>query len=223
MQRNNRAIIIYSGGMDSFTLLNELVRSGIDVRCVSFDYGQRHSKELSFAAKVCGLLGVPHAVVDMRQIGAQLLPGSSLTSLEVAVPLGHYAQPSMKATVVANRNMIMLSLAVGLAVSSDVPIVYTAVHAGDHAIYPDCRPEFIRSMNLVTAIANYDPVEIGAPYSMLTKGEILQRGTELSLDYALSWTCYNGREKACGRCGACVERLEAFGSLGATDPLQYES
>lgn len=223
---SDRAVIIYSGGMDSFTLLSELYHRGIKLFAVSFDYGQRHVKELDYAKGYCLSLGVDHTTVDMRSVGQSLLfgsqqYGSTLTSAR-PVPLGHYAEESMKQTVVPNRNMIMLSMAVGYAVSLEAPKVYTAVHAGDHAIYPDCRPAFIEAMNAVTRIANYIPVEIAAPYLDIDKGSILARGLALNLDYGFSWTCYNGRERACGKCGACTERLEAFTVNGATDPLAYE-
>lgn len=222
MQRDRRAVIIYSGGMDSFTLLNQLRSSGYELHALSFDYGQRHRKELDFARAECSRHGIEHKVIGMKEIGLQLLQGSSLTSSGVEVPLGHYAEPSMKQTVVPNRNMIMLALATGYAVSIGAREVYTAVHAGDHAIYPDCRPEFIAAMNQVTEIANYQPVTIQAPYLSQSKIDILKEGLFLDLDYGRSWTCYNGREKACGKCGACTERLEAFEKNNRVDPLEYE-
>jgi 7-cyano-7-deazaguanine synthase len=223
MQRDRRAVIIYSGGMDSFTLLHQLLASGYELHALSFDYGQRHRKELDFAAAECARLGITHKVIGMQEIGAQLLQGSSLTSPGMEVPLGHYAEESMKATVVPNRNMVMLALATGYAVSIGAREVYTAVHAGDHAIYPDCRPAFIAAMNQVTEIANYQPVTIQAPYLNVDKAGILAEGLELDLDYARSWTCYNGRDKACGKCGSCTERLEAFTRNNETDPLEYET
>lgn len=225
MQRK-RAVIIYSGGMDSFTLLHDLKAAGYELVALSFDYGQRHRKELDFAAAECSRLGVAHHLIGMHQIGEDLLQGSSLTSKDMAVPLGHYAEESMKQTVVPNRNMIMLAIAVGAAVSRGIGEVYTAVHAGDHAIYPDCREEFLTAMNSVTSIANYQPVAVEAPYLHQSKGGILAIGLGVGLsaqDYARSWTCYNGRDKACGKCGACTERLEAFAQNDVTDPLEYEA
>jgi 7-cyano-7-deazaguanine synthase len=128
----------------------------------------------------------------------------------------------MKQTVVPNRNMILLSLAVGYAVSLDANEVYYGAHSGDHAIYPDCRPEFVHRMNDVCGIANYTPVKIMTPYIDDSKTAILTDGLKMGLDYSQTWTCYNGREKACGKCGACEERLEAFSENNATDPLEYE-
>ncbi|GAB3298687.1 7-cyano-7-deazaguanine synthase QueC [Pseudidiomarina andamanensis] len=216
-----KVVVIYSGGMDSFTVLNHAVRQGHDVYALSFNYGQRHVRELDAAASVCKQLGIPHKIVDITAINS-LLAGSSLTS-DIDIPEGHYAEESMQSTVVPNRNMILLSLAIGYAVSIDAEAVYYGAHSGDHAIYPDCRPEFVEKMNEVSLIANYEPVRIEVPYLRNNKAEILADGLRMNLDYSQTWTCYNGREKACGKCGACVERLEAFAANQVTDPLQYES
>ena len=218
---NEKAVIIYSGGMDSFTVLHKAIASGLTPIALSFDYGQRHKKELIYASSVCKALKIEHQVVDITAIN-QLMSGSSLTD-DLAVPEGHYAEPSMKSTVVPNRNMILLSLAIAYAVSLDANKVFYGAHSGDHAIYPDCRPEFVEKMNEVSKIANYEAVEICTPYLHLTKGEILADGLQMGLDYSQTWTCYNGREKACGKCGACQERLEAFEQNKANDPLCYEA
>ncbi|HEX7762239.1 MAG TPA: 7-cyano-7-deazaguanine synthase, partial [Cellvibrio sp.] len=138
------------------------------------------------------------------------------------VPEGHYAADNMKSTVVPNRNMILLSLAVGYAVSLNAQQVYYGAHSGDHFIYPDCRPEFVQKMHDVCQIANYEPVDIVSPYLQQNKIDILRDGLSMGLDYSKTWTCYNGREKACGKCGSCQERLEAFSLNNATDPLPYE-
>ena len=217
---DKKAVVVYSGGMDSFTVLNHAIREGFEVFPISFDYGQRHKKELIVAADVCAELKIPHRSVDLSSINS-IIGGSSLTS-DIDVPEGHYEEESMKATVVPNRNMIMLSLAVGYAVSLSIEKVFYGAHSGDHAIYPDCRPEFVKKMNDVCAIANYELVEIVTPYLNDSKIEILARGLEMGLDYGNTWTCYNGREKSCGKCGACQERLEAFEKNGVTDPLDYE-
>lgn len=215
-----KCVLIYSGGMDSFTLLNELQMGGYEVHALSFNYGQRHSKELTYAKAACDGLGITHKIVDVSSIN-QLMQGSSLTS-DVAVPEGHYEEESMKATVVPNRNMIFLSLATAYAVSIEAGEVFIGAHAGDHAIYPDCRPDFITMMSHVTRIANYRPVEILAPYIYFTKGQIAGIGKDLGIDYGQAWTCYNGREKACGKCGACQERIEAMAEAEIIDPMEYE-
>jgi len=217
---SNQIVAIYSGGMDSFTLINRLTRQPGRVFALSFDYGQRHRKELGYARAVCEALAIPHRVIDIGSIN-QLLGGSSLTD-DIDVPEGHYEDQSMRSTVVPNRNMIMLSLAIGYAISVDAGRVVYGAHGGDHAIYPDCRPDFVARMNAVAAVANYQPVSISAPYLHWSKTDILREGLAMGLDYSRTWTCYNGRERACGRCGSCVERLEAFAACGVRDPLEYE-
>lgn len=220
---SKKAVVIYSGGMDSFTMLGCLRTNGWELAALSFNYGQRHSKELDYAEAVCTRYEIKHHVIDLRVLNP-LLQGSSLTS-DVDVPEGHYSQENMKATVVPNRNMIMISIGIGYAVSLDYDHVYVAVHAGDHAIYPDCRKEFIAALSNVSQIANYRPVTVQAPFIDIDKEQILIEGAAHGLkenDYAFTWTCYNGRDKACGRCGSCVERLEAFHKTGWADPIEYE-
>lgn len=213
-------VVIYSGGMDSFTLLHKAIAEGHRVHALSFDYGQRHVRELECASRVCRDLGIPHKVIDIRALNT-VMAGSALTS-DVDVPEGHYEEDSMKATVVPNRNMILLSLATGYAVTVEAQAVWFGAHGGDHAIYPDCRPEFVEKMDAVCRIANYQPVAIAAPFIRANKTEILGEGLAMGLEYSQTWTCYNGRAKACGRCGSCVERREAFAAHGLQDPLPYE-
>ncbi len=217
---NKHVVVIFSGGMDSFTILHKAMSDGYTVFALTFNYGQRHVKEIEYASKVCHDLSVDHKIVDIRAVN-QLLQGSSLTS-DIDIPEGHYAGDNMKSTIVPNRNMILLSLAVGYAVSIGAEKVFYGAHAGDHAIYPDCRPEFVKKMNDVSAIANYESIEIVTPYLDFDKGDILADGIKLGIDYALTWTCYNGRDKACGQCGACYERLEAFKNNNVNDPIEYE-
>ena len=215
-----KVVVIYSGGMDSFTVLNRALRDGKEVYALSFNYGQRHVKELICASNVCKQLNVNHKIIDISSIN-QLLAGSSLTD-NIDIPEGHYEAQNMLSTVVPNRNMILLSLAVGYAVSVHASQVYYGAHSGDHAIYPDCRPEFVKKMHDVCQIANYDPVDIFSPYLNVNKTAILADGLAMGLDYSHTWTCYNGREKACGKCGACQERLEAFCDNQTVDPIPYE-
>ncbi|ROU01380.1 7-cyano-7-deazaguanine synthase QueC [Marinobacter sp. R17] len=217
---SQKVVVIYSGGMDSFTLLHRARAAGYEVHALSFNYGQRHVRELECARAVCEQLGLPHKVVDMSPM-SDLLSGSSLTD-DIDVPEGHYEEDSMKSTVVPNRNMILIALATGYAASVGAQAVWFGAHGGDHAIYPDCRPEFVEKMDAVCQIANYEPVRVEAPYMALDKGEILAEGLGMNLDYSQTWTCYNGRDAACGRCGSCVERLEAFAAHGLRDPLPYE-
>jgi len=204
-----KTILIYSGGMDSTTLLYKLLADGDEVRAISFDYGQRHKKELDCAAQICKKLNVPHESIDVTNLKS-LMRGSALTD-RIEVPEGHYEDESMKQTVVPNRNMIFISLAIAAAVSAKFGRVAIAVHAGDHAIYPDCRPEFIEKIDATARIANYEAIEVHAPFLHISKGEIAKIGRTLSVPYELTWTCYKGLDEPCSKCGACVERAEALG------------
>ncbi|AWB64991.1 7-cyano-7-deazaguanine synthase QueC [Saccharobesus litoralis] len=220
-ENKEKVVVIYSGGMDSYTVLNKAIEQGYQPFALTFDYGQKHNKEITYARRVCQELNIAHKVIDITAIN-QLLAGSSLTD-DIDIPEGHYEEASMKSTVVPNRNMILLSLAVGYAVSLEATKVFYGAHSGDHAIYPDCRPEFVEKMNAVCQIANYDAVDIVTPYLQNSKIDILSDGLRMNLDYSKTWTCYNGRELACGKCGACQERLEAFELNQVKDPLTYES
>lgn len=214
------AVVIYSGGMDSYTVLHRAIRQGYAVNALSFDYGQRHARELEVATSVCAALGIPHRVVDIRAIH-QLIGNSSLTDATREMPKADYAADNLADTVVPNRNMILLSLAIGHAVNIGAPICFYGAHGGDHVLYPDCRPAFVERMNDVAAIANFEPVTIEAPYLRKEKSDILADGVEMGLDYSQTWTCYLGQAQACGECGSCRERLKAFASLGLSDPLPY--
>jgi 7-cyano-7-deazaguanine synthase len=214
-----KVVVIYSGGMDSYTVLRQASAEGFDVYPVAFNYGQRHSKELIYAQKVCAKYGYPFQLVDVSGIN-KLIKGSALTD-DIDVPEGHYEEASMQQTVVPNRNMIMLSMAVGYAVSIGAEAVYFGAHSGDHAIYPDCRTEFVEAMNAVCQIANYEAIDVRAPFIGSSKIDILRTGLAQGFDYSETWTCYKGLEKACGKCGSCQERLEAFALNNAEDPLSY--
>lgn len=218
----NMKAIIYSGGMDSFTLLHYLLRiakKGDDIYAISFSYGQRHSREIHKAERTCDQLSIPHVRISLPSMGKGPLTGHG------PIPEGHYTDENMKQTVVPNRNMIMLAHAVASAIDKGADSIYYGAHAGDHAIYPDCRPEFLDSVNETVAIGNYNAPTIYAPFMNMTKGQILELGLGIGLvprNYLSTWTCYNGRELACGKCGACVERLEAFDYCNVEDPIEYE-
>ncbi|ATJ82980.1 7-cyano-7-deazaguanine synthase QueC [Halomonas beimenensis] len=213
-------VVIYSGGMDSYTVLHRALREGREVHALSFDYGQRHARELEVARRVCRELGVPHQVVDITAIHG-LIDASALTDASRELPDADYAEDNLQDTVVPNRNMILLSLAIAKAVNIGADRVDYGAHGGDHVLYPDCRPEFVEAMNAVAAIANFAPIEIHAPYLRAGKAEILADGLAMGLDYARTWTCYRGEALACGRCGSCRERLAAFAANDAVDPLAY--
>lgn len=213
-------VVIYSGGMDSFTVLHRAIREGLTVHALSFDYGQRHRRELDTARQVCGSLGIPHQVVDIRAIHG-LIDNSALTNSAIDMPTGDYDANNLSATVVPNRNMILLSLAIAKAVNIGAERVDYGAHGGDHILYPDCRPEFVDAMNHVAGIANFEPVALHAPYLHARKEDILRDGLAMGLDYRQTWTCYEGRELACGQCGSCCERLAAFAANQSVDPLDY--
>lgn len=217
-----KVVVIYSGGMDSFTILNKAVAAGHDVLAVSFNYGQRHNKELAFAEGVCTELNIEHNIIDITAIQSLMSNSSLMAASKEAIPEGHYEADNMKSTVVPNRNMILISLAIAYAVNEQATEVWYGAHSGDHTIYPDCRPEFVEAMAKASLLANFEPVAVVAPYLNSNKINILRDGLAMGLDYGKTWTCYNGREKACGKCGSCVERLEAFELNKAIDPLIYE-
>jgi len=215
-----KAVVILSGGMDSPTVLYKAIKSGREVSVITYDYNQRHKKEIDFAIKTCEKLGVEHKIIDMGFM-SEIASNSSLTS-NMSVPEGHYEEESMKDTVVPNRNMIMLSIAIGYAVNIEADEVWYGAHGGDHAIYPDCRSEFVDAMKEVAKISNWEPVDIIVPYLDADKTSIVTDGLEMGVDFGDTWTCYNGREKACGKCGSCQERLEAFKLNEFIDPIEYE-
>ena len=225
-------IAVISGGMDSAALLWGLKQGDInvpphdlraklgEVEAVSFYYGQRHRTELLYAANQCGEVGVKHTVIDISDAGRHL-SGSALTDPSVPVPHGHYEEESMKQTVVPNRNAIMLNVAAGMALARGHQAIAAAVHAGDHAIYPDCRPAFIDALQETIRIGTDQPgFTVLAPFVNISKTDIV-RDYGAGVDYSLTWSCYEGGEKHCGKCGTCVERIEAFTDSNTEDPTEY--
>ncbi len=218
--QGSTGVIILSGGMDSVTLLHFLVKHrGCKMKAISFDYGQKHAKEIEYAKHHCTELGVDHHVIALPFVST--LFSSALLQGGGDVPEGHYQEENMKQTVVPNRNMIMSSIAVGFGQSTGASFLALGVHAGDHAIYPDCREEFIDAFRVCVELSDWNPFTVYAPFQRMTKVEILEIGFQLSppVDYGKTWTCYKGLEKACGKCGSCQERGEAFGKIGVEDPV----
>jgi 7-cyano-7-deazaguanine synthase len=214
-------IVICSGGLDSVSLAYKVAAEQVLHSLLSFDYGQRHKKELEYAALCADRLGVAHQIIDIRTIGASLT-GSALTG-DIDVPDGHYAEESMRITVVPNRNAIMLAIAFGVAAAQDVDAVATAVHGGDHFIYPDCRPVFINAFQDMQnhALDGYANVRLYTPFVTGSKADIVTAGAAHNTPFADTWSCYKGGDRHCGRCGTCVERREAFDLAGITDPTDY--
>lgn len=224
----NKAVVVVSGGLDSCTLLHLTHNrySDYELHAVSFDYGQRHKKELEYASYQARQLDATHKIINMDFLSELFKDsGSSLIDSETAVPEGHYGEATMSQTVVPNRNMIMMSIAAGYAVSIGARILATGVHAGDHFIYPDCRPEFIALLDRTIVAANEGFIkrsfELWTPYIFKSKNDIAADAVRLNVDIANTWSCYRGQEIHCGRCGTCVERQEAIASTGISDPTTY--
>jgi 7-cyano-7-deazaguanine synthase len=232
MEKNERVLLILSGGLDSAVLLAKLSREGKDIYALSFDYGQKHKKELECAKK----LSEHYGVIQHEIIKIPILYGSALTDEIHEIPEGHYESESMKATVVPNRNMIMLSLACAFAEANDISKVYYGAHSGDHHIYWDCRKEFIEAINDVLLLNdNVEDMEfhgdnkkspqglqVIAPFINLDKGDIACIGKALNVPFELTYSCYKGQDIPCGKCGSCVERAEAFSKAGWDNSLRFE-
>lgn len=238
------SVAIVSGGMDSVTMLHYMVERGRRPLVLSFNYGQRHQKELQFVHYHTAALGLPAEVIDLDF--THLISNSALTSgmkvgapfdgskmprgtmvPKIDVPEGHYAEESMKATVVPNRNMMMLSIAGAVVVNNKAIELGIGVHGGDHFIYPDCRNEFIRLFETTLRVGNEGFLAPGfqlfAPFLGQGKHDIVTLGANLGIEYEMTWSCYKGGSKHCGKCGTCVERIEAFKLANVIDPTEYES
>lgn len=213
------SLIILSGGMDSVTLLHEYKDS--IALAISFNYGSKHNeKEIPFAKMHCEQLGIKHIVISMDFM--QQYFSSSLLQGGEEIPEGNYNDENMKSTVVPFRNGIMLSIAAGFAENYGLKHVMMANHAGDHAIYPDCRPLFAQKMSEAIAAGTYDGITLETPYTNITKTDIAKHGKALGLDYTQTWSCYKGGAIHCGKCGTCNERKEALRDAGIEDKTVYE-
>ena len=215
------SLLICSGGLDSVTLAYELFSRKLLTKMLSFNYGQRHQIELEYAAEIAGKLNIPYECIDISSI-TSVFKGSALTD-NIDVPEGHYEADNMKTTVVPNRNTIMLSIAFGVAVSQDISRVATAIHAGDHFVYPDCRPSFAESFQIMQdeALKDIAKIDLLTPFVNFSKAEIVSVGNNLKVPFSQTWSCYNGGTIHCGKCGTCVERQEAFFLAGVDDPTNY--
>lgn len=213
------SIIILSGGLDSTTMLYDYADS--IALALSFDYGSNHNKkELAFAAYHCNQLGIEHIIIPLEFIHQYF--HSSLLSGAEAIPEGQYDDESMRSTVVPFRNGIMLAIAAGMAEDRRLARILMANHSGDHAIYPDCRPEFVQALAAAVQAGTYNGVELFTPYTHWTKTDIARRGKELGIDYSKTWSCYKGGEKHCGKCGTCTERRQALQEAGIIDTTEYD-
>lgn len=219
-----KALVVCSGGLDSVTLAYKVANEGILASLLSFNYGQRHLKELDFARLCADQLGVEHTVIDLSQVGQHLT--SALTphsQNNTDIPDGHYAEASMEATVVPNRNAIMMTIAYGLAAAQQADTVAMAVHGGDHFIYADCRPDFIHAFAAMQTLAldGVADISLYTPFLASDKTDVVREGRKHAVPFAQTWSCYKGLKQHCGRCGTCVERREAFHLANIEDPTHY--
>jgi len=220
-----KAVLIFSGGVDSSTLLYHLISQKYELSALTFVYGQRHSKEVEFAKRLAErakkVSEFEHRIVDITSIH-ELISQGAITG-EKAVPEGFYTEKRQRTTIVPNRNMILLSIAVGYAVKIGAKEVHYAAHKSDYSVYPDCRKEFVKALDTAIYLGNlWSPVELKAPFVDMTKAEIVSLGLKLKVPYELTWSCYRGEERPCLSCGTCVERTEAFLLNGVRDPLLSE-
>jgi 7-cyano-7-deazaguanine synthase len=216
-------LVLYSGGLDSTVLLWSLKKSHHPhLKAIMFDYGQRHAKELTCGTSICVRNDIDYVLADLSAVNHLIAKGSQSGS--EPVPHGHYAEESMRRTIVPNRNMIMIAIAVGHAVTTDRDKVYYAAHAGDHAVYPDCRPSFTVPLREAVVQGNaWDKVDLYSPFLDMTKADIVKLGVSIGAPLQDTWSCYAGGHAHCGKCGTCVERREAFQLAGVQDPTVYES
>src|SRR5688572_2281846 len=217
-----KVVVLCSGGMDSVTALYWARREHQLIAAVSFDYGAKHNdREIPFAAEHAAKLGARHEIIRLDFVDR--LFASDLLKSGGVIPEGHYEAENMKQTVVPFRNAIMLSVACGFAESIGAEGLVIAAHGGDHAIYPDCREDFMRAMAEAMRAGTYAGVKLLRPFIALNKGAIAAEGVRLGVDFARTWSCYKGGVIHCGKCGTCVERREAFFQAGITDPTVYAS
>jgi len=218
-----KSLVVYSGGMDSTTVLYKMVKDlgRENVSTISFNYGSKHNDmEYSYAKKICDRLEVSSKRIDLPFIND--LFTSDLLKSGGDIPEGHYESPVMKRTVVPFRNGIMLAIATGYAESISAGSLVLGNHYGDHAIYPDCRREFIAPMTKAIKAGTYSRVELWSPFCEITKTDIVKIGEELNVPWELTYSCYKGNEKHCGKCGTCVERIEAFADAEVKELTKYE-
>lgn len=216
-----KTVCLLSGGLDSTTLVAHMRGRGHEVIALSVYYGQRHAKELNAAGRIAAHFGIERVEIDLGAVRDLFAGSGSSQVTEAPVPEGHYAESNMRSTVVPNRNMIMLSVAAALAISRKAHAVAFAAHAGDHAIYPDCRAAFVDAMRGALGRCDYEAIHLYAPFLLESKAGIVRHALALGVPIGLTWSCYQGGDIHCGRCGTCVERAEAFSLAGVADPTVY--
>ena len=216
-----RTIVIFSGGLDSTTLLYHQRAAGDNVRTLSVDYGQRHRRrELAAARQIASELGVEQRILDWRGL-ATFFGANSLTDPAVDVPAGAYSPETMALTVVPNRNMLLIAAGLAWAAADGYDAVAFRAHGGAYTPYPDCRPEFATAMNVAASRCDARPLEVLAPFVTWSKADIVRRAVTLGVPLTQSWSCYTGGDVHCGLCGTCHDRRAAFAEAGVPDPTTY--
>lgn len=213
----SKIIMICSGGLDSTVLYYYEKKMGNEIIPINFSYGSKHNKIERERAKML-IPNLKFIDIDLSFLKSSLLEGQE------TIPHGHYQAENMKSTVVPFRNGIMLSFAIGLAESEKADYVMLGSHAGDHAIYPDCRPEFTEAISRAATEGTYNNIEVISPFNTMTKSDIVKIGSHIGIEDIMgrTWTCYEGGERHCGKCGSCTERKEAFQIAGVIDQTEYE-
>jgi len=215
-----KIVVLLSGGMDSVVALYHARQEHDIIATLSFHYGAKHNDaEIAYAKWHSEALGIPHLTVPLSFIGEHF--DSDLLKKGGTIPKGHYEEESMKKTVVPFRNGIMLAIAGGFAESKGAEGLVIAAHSGDHAIYPDCREDFMRAMEDAIRLGTYARVQVLRPFIAMSKSDIAKCGQELGVDFSTTWSCYVGGTIHCGECGTCIERREAFLLAGVPDPTLY--
>jgi len=217
-----KAVVVMSGGLDSTVLLHYVKSLGYDVYGISFDYKQRHRKELDFAKYWGNKICKEWKLVDLGFM-KDIASNSALTDYDVKLPEEHYTNENQRVTVVPNRNMVMLSIAVAWAENIGADVVFYGAHANDRAVYPDCKEEFVDALSKASEEGTYNKVRVIAPFVNSYKWQLVQLGDKKGVDFSKTWSCYEGKEKHCGKCATCQERKEAFEMAGVEDPTEYEN
>ena len=218
-----KVLHIYSGGLDSTVLLHQLIAQCQEVECVNFNYGSNHNDmERTMACLNVKRLGL-NPIIEVPLAFVKNLFTSSLLSGAETIPEGHYQEETMRSTVVPFRNGILIAIAAGIAESNGCDMVSYGAHAGDHYIYPDCRPQFIDAMSDAVREGTEKQIKLHAPFYNMTKGDVVSMGSILGVNFKHTYSCYKGNTLHCGVCGACNERKEAFKEVGVKDPTEYQS
>ena len=215
-----KTVVVLSGGLDSTTLLYHLLAEGHEVKALSVNYHQKHAKELGYAKNICELLDVEFRLVELQGLSS-ILSNNALTNEDIAIPTGAYKDGTIQVTRVANRNMIYLAAAIGWDADLKFDAVAFGAHAGEHTNYPDCKKSFADAMDNAAQVCDWNPIRVASPFIDWDKGQIVKRGLELGVPFEMTWSCYNGGEKPCGKCSTCVDRLEALAKVGKEDLVEY--